>query len=381
MASLLIACSGRSNAPGDAAGGTGGAGGTPMANVGGSAGNMPQVAGAASGGAGGASVAGDSARGGADAAGADNAGAADAGESGSGPCDAGLTLCGAACNDVTRDGSNCGSCGHDCLGGACTAGVCQPVLLVDNLDNPSALAVNADSLFFTDASGVESAPLAGGMPKSLYQGAAKLVAADQNYVYSATNEELEIRRIPLSGGTTTDIVGVPNVLALAVYADYVYEANLNGDICRVSPTDGTMTMVALIGLSEIEGLAVNAGGIFFRDSGYVEEIPLNGLQGGGSGGSGGDSGSGQNRGRVSVDGDGPIALDGQAVYISALGTMLKAPVSKFGQSGMAPFTQVAPGLTQSWGGIAVDARAIYWVGRKLDSTGTNWTGAIYRSAK
>lgn len=32
----------------------------------------------------------------------------------------------APCSDTTSDPNNCGSCGHDCLGGACTAGRCQP---------------------------------------------------------------------------------------------------------------------------------------------------------------------------------------------------------------------------------------------------------------
>src|SRR5437764_9527129 len=36
----------------------------------------------------------------------------------------------ASCSaDVHVDPRNCGSCGHDCHGGACAAGVCQPVTL------------------------------------------------------------------------------------------------------------------------------------------------------------------------------------------------------------------------------------------------------------
>jgi hypothetical protein len=33
------------------------------------------------------------------------------------------------CGDTTGDPANCGSCGHDCLGGDCVASVCQPLLL------------------------------------------------------------------------------------------------------------------------------------------------------------------------------------------------------------------------------------------------------------
>ena len=51
-----------------------------------------------------------------------------------------------ACN-VTKDNDdpkNCGACGHDCLGGECTLGVCQPVRLADAGIHPMALVADAD---------------------------------------------------------------------------------------------------------------------------------------------------------------------------------------------------------------------------------------------
>ncbi len=49
-------------------------------------------------------------------------------------CEAPYTYCTAklegTCDiDLQTDGKNCGRCGHDCLGGACEAGACQPVVL------------------------------------------------------------------------------------------------------------------------------------------------------------------------------------------------------------------------------------------------------------
>jgi len=38
---------------------------------------------------------------------------------------AGNTVCGNTCVDKSRDAKNCGSCGHDCLGGTCELGTCQ----------------------------------------------------------------------------------------------------------------------------------------------------------------------------------------------------------------------------------------------------------------
>jgi hypothetical protein len=42
-------------------------------------------------------------------------------------CDA--TVCGGACVDTSKDAHNCGACGRDCLGGACTSGLCGDVKL------------------------------------------------------------------------------------------------------------------------------------------------------------------------------------------------------------------------------------------------------------
>jgi hypothetical protein len=39
------------------------------------------------------------------------------------------TVCSDACIDTSSDPKNCGACGHDCLGGACTGGVCQSIVI------------------------------------------------------------------------------------------------------------------------------------------------------------------------------------------------------------------------------------------------------------
>jgi hypothetical protein len=37
--------------------------------------------------------------------------------------------CGNACVDIKTDNKNCGACSHDCLGGTCLGGLCQPVVV------------------------------------------------------------------------------------------------------------------------------------------------------------------------------------------------------------------------------------------------------------
>jgi hypothetical protein len=53
--------------------------------------------------------------------------------------------CGA---DVGSDPKNCGACGHDCLGGLCAAGLCQPVVLYHG-GTPSSISVDGPNLYVT----------------------------------------------------------------------------------------------------------------------------------------------------------------------------------------------------------------------------------------
>jgi hypothetical protein len=54
------------------------------------------------------------------------------------------------CADTQVDPHNCGTCGHDCLGGACEAGACQPVVLVTvPYSGVSSFAIDDASVYWT----------------------------------------------------------------------------------------------------------------------------------------------------------------------------------------------------------------------------------------
>jgi hypothetical protein len=68
--------------------------------------------------------------------------------SSTGPLDANSDA--AACTDVQSDPHNCGACGHDCLGGACQAGVCQPFTLATVPgDSSYQIVVNANDVYWS----------------------------------------------------------------------------------------------------------------------------------------------------------------------------------------------------------------------------------------
>ncbi len=48
-------------------------------------------------------------------------------------CQVPNTTCGASCVNLDADPKNCGTCNHDCQGGTCSAGQCQPIPLTVNL--------------------------------------------------------------------------------------------------------------------------------------------------------------------------------------------------------------------------------------------------------
>jgi hypothetical protein len=95
--------------------------------------------------------------------------------------------------DFTADPHNCGKCNHDCLGGACVAGACEPVSVVQE---PGMLVVPY------------------------------LLAIDNNWVYYVTQQgasyELHYRGVhDLPGATTGSLVGVDGASALAAAGGYV----------------------------------------------------------------------------------------------------------------------------------------------------------------
>ncbi len=58
----------------------------------------------------------------------------------------------AVCGDIGTDSHNCGACGHDCAGGACSAGICQPVVLAAGLTRPGSMAIDDANVYWTEHS-------------------------------------------------------------------------------------------------------------------------------------------------------------------------------------------------------------------------------------
>jgi hypothetical protein len=88
--------------------------------------------------------------------------------------------------DLDADTMNCGRCGHDCLGGACLAGSCQPVTIGTTTLDVLALAVDSTDVYWGTLSTIEKCPISG-----CGAGVATLTSGRPNYpnsvaVYGST---------------------------------------------------------------------------------------------------------------------------------------------------------------------------------------------------
>jgi hypothetical protein len=85
-------------------------------------------------------------------------------------CGAALTSCTGQCIDLATDGKNCGTCGHDCLDGGCSAKQCQPFALAHDAQAWD-LATDGTNLYWTDgATSVQKCAIASCTPTLVMTG-------------------------------------------------------------------------------------------------------------------------------------------------------------------------------------------------------------------
>lgn len=149
------------------------------------------------------------------------------------------------CNPATLDHDtyNCGACGHDCLGGACTSGVCQPVVLA------------------TASSGTLTT-----------------IASDATFVFWATDDG-HVGRVGKDGSNPHNIIAASNgIVGLAIDATRVYYSSFAGGWVLAAAKDGSNPgqQIAL-GQSNVGPLAVNGVAAFWStwnssDSGIMRRV-------------------------------------------------------------------------------------------------------------
>jgi hypothetical protein len=150
------------------------------------------------------------------------------------------------------DAAHCGRCGHSCLGGTCTAGVCEAVALATDQRVPSGVVADENFVYWSiagDAGGggaILRAPLSGGAPEVLAanQNGAGGLQRDATHLYWARPIDGMLVRMPLAGGTPTPIVvgGRPGTFVVDPSGVY-FGDDAARTISRVSHAGGTPTVL------------------------------------------------------------------------------------------------------------------------------------------
>lgn len=145
--------------------------------------------------------------------------------------------------DLESDPKNCGRCGHDCLGGACAAGACQPVVLAYDQAGPRRIVLSDGYIYWYSASAgtISRVALAGGPPTVLLRGlhttstnqtdftldATKLYVRDLSRVMTLPREGLADGAAPVIRDDGPNASALP---AIAVDASHVYIGSGGGGL-------------------------------------------------------------------------------------------------------------------------------------------------------
>jgi len=286
-----------------------------------------------------------------------------------GPCPTGRTRCGDACVDTASDAPNCGACGHDCLGGACTSGACSAVVFFDSAaKQPYSIAIDEANVYFTTVKegGVYACPkrscvtgneklLAMATPNSTWP-----IASDGKNVYWGTANAIQTCAAPAcAGGPTTFYVGLsPSTIVITngrvwwTFASTLPNAPavmwcLAGSACT-APTQFVGNELGTDGIA-VDGINVFWGNDPDKPSGAVRSCAIDAMC------------PAPRTIAQNLDGPRTIASDGRNVYwTNTRGqSAMFCPVTGCGNG---PTTLASGGGNDWYDGIALDDAYVYFSG-------------------
>ncbi len=200
--------------------------------------------------------------------------------------------------NVTNDPVNCGICGHSCLGGACTNGVCSSVSLTNATGPISTIVCDDQAVYYMVTSGsilrktLDDQPASTLFTGSIVNATSPFgLALDTTHVYFFGSQGgNQLSRVTKDGVTTeavayftldlNDLSEAISVTDAGIYATtyFQYDVDAGGGsrIWKFDALDGGASIVLSQSQSFFEDIASDGQQLYFSNSGDMNSVALTG---------------------------------------------------------------------------------------------------------
>jgi hypothetical protein len=249
--------------------------------------------------------------------------------------------------DLDGDPKNCGRCGHDCLGGTCANGQCQPIVIASGEAQPWVIEVDGTNVYWTNYGDdtIRTCAKNKCVPSTLAtnQNTVQTFVQDTNNLYWANYLDGDIQKCAKTGcnnAPTTLASNQPEPMGLAVDGVNVYWTSYTGfgllQKCAVGGCNGAPSTMATFA-DPLQFVAADGTNAYFTAQDGVRQCAINNC--------------GNSMVTLSMANTYEIIVDKTNVYWSTHNQVARCPIG-----GSTPTTMANLYVDA----LAVDSTDVYW---------------------